>query len=88
MNEQILEFIKEALDGVCYTYSDETHDNKPKAVLDSLEAQAWQRQKDSFGDKVFREMPYKKGALRVTVVLTKQNELRLDLREWYTPEGS
>lgn len=93
LNQSVLDFVEASLDMISSVYSDEDHDNNPKAVLDALLAYevvegdvAWQEEKDSFGHKAYRTMPYKKGALRVTVVLTKQDELRLDIREWYSPD--
>jgi hypothetical protein len=43
----------------------------------------WQTEKDKFGTKVFAATPYKEGELRVTVVLTSRDELKLDIREWF-----
>jgi len=95
LNEQILAFITEALEDVKKCYSDELHDDEPITVLDQLmdptvanRADEWYKVKDNFGTKVFAKMPYKKGELRLTVVHTKQGDLKLDLREWYEPSES
>jgi hypothetical protein len=90
LNEEIHGFLQEALSDIADCYTDEQHDSGPKQVLDSLLATddglGWTKEKDAFGTKVFAARPYKKGELRVTVVLTKQDELRLDIREWFEPE--
>jgi hypothetical protein len=89
LNQNVLDLLKEALGTIEEYYSDEMHDSAPESVILGLSSRAeWQEEKDNFGHKVFRMLPYKKGALRVTVVLTKQNELRLDIREWYDPAAA
>jgi hypothetical protein len=92
LNDAVLGFLSTALSDLADQYSDEVHDKDPKAVRNALLEEGvptliWTGVKDSFGDKVIAEMPYKKGALRVTLVLTRQGELRLDIREWFTPSG-
>jgi len=89
LNDEILAFVQEALMDIANCYGDEIHDADPVAVINGLVDGAghanntWIEEKDNFGHKAFTVMPYKKGELRVTIVLTKQNELRLDIREWF-----
>jgi hypothetical protein len=87
LNQEVGNFISLCMEQIAEVYSDDLHDNDPKAVLNYLFAHedAWTEQEDNFGHKAYKSMPYKKGELRVTVVLTKQNELRIDIREWYEP---
>lgn len=92
LTQEYLNFIQTALAEVALCYDDETHDTEPKTVQDRLlemgtdeDGTEWQEEKDNFGRKVYVEKEYKEGMLRVTCVLSKQNELRLDIREWYTP---
>lgn len=93
LNEAHLQFLNVAINDVMDQYSDEVHDADPKAVINALLEKgvptlAWLEEKDKFGHKAYTSIPYKKGALRVTVVLTSQDELRLDIREWYDPNAS
>lgn len=89
LNQATLDLLEAALEEISLVYNDELHDAEPAAMLDVLKnVEGWDEEKDNFGRKVFKMMPYKKGALRVTVVLTKQDELRLDLREWYDPAAA
>ena len=86
LNEDVLDFVNTCVDDVKAAYSDEKHDSDPAwviAVLTDEDLHGWTEEKDTFGRKAYRSMPYKKGELRVTVVLTKQNELRFDIREWF-----
>jgi hypothetical protein len=93
LNEQILAFVQDTLAEVRGFYSDEAHDVDPQAVLNGLlslnettdrgDTFSWEEEKDNFGHKVLARMPYKKGELRLTVVLTKRGELKLDIREWF-----
>jgi hypothetical protein len=99
LTEEVITFLKEAIDEIDRFYTDEAHDEGPRAVLDQImedkrriwpagvdeEPCVWQREKDSYGDKVFVQMPFQEGALRVTLVLTKKDELRVDLRYWFDP---
>lgn len=88
LNQGVLDFIEASLEELSEFYTDGGHDEAPEVIQEQLlaiEGSEWIEEKDNFGRKVYRTMPYKKGELRVTVVLTKQNELRLDIREWYDP---
>jgi len=86
LNEEILEFLMEALRIVNHDYTDALHDSEPGVVIDNLVAEeGWSEEKDNFGRKAFTHMKYKEGELRVTVVHTKRDELKLDLREWFQP---
>jgi len=95
LNEQYRSFLADALNDIGQCYDDDVHDADPKAVINALMTDdeditlglSWIEEKDNFGHKVYAMTPYKKGKLRVTVVLTKQNELRLDIREWFEPES-
>jgi len=93
MNNKILTWVNACLEDVANCYDDTLHDSDPGQVLDNLlglvqeEYLPWVEEKDNFGRKAIRKMLYKKGELRVTVILTKQNELRLDIREWYEPQS-
>jgi hypothetical protein len=92
LNEDVLGWVRDTLSEVATAYDDEVHDADPKVVVQQLCAPmanggaGWESEKDSFGVKAIAKRPYKKGELRVTVVLTKQNELKLDIREWYEPQ--
>jgi hypothetical protein len=94
LNQAVLDFVEACLEELSLVYTDDKHDSNPAEVLDALEATShpegviWEREKDNFGTKVLSRMPYKKGELRITLVLTKQNELRLDIREWYDPNAA
>jgi hypothetical protein len=98
LTQEVLDFASRALENITDQYSDKIHDGSPKDVLDDLVDHGdfsiqpeegpdvqfrWEREKDDFGDKAFVEMPFQEGALRITVVLTKKNELKLDIRSWY-----
>jgi hypothetical protein len=93
LNESVLGFIRDALVEIEGYYSDGAHDADPQAVLNGLlslnettdrtDTFRWQEEDDNFGHKVFAVRPYKKGELRITVVLTKRQELKLDIREWF-----
>jgi len=88
LNEEILNFINSCVLDVKACYTDEQHDKDPARVIAVLTDEdatdkPWTKEKDNFGHKAYRSMPYKKGELRVTVVLTKRGELKFDVREWY-----
>lgn len=92
LNQEVLDFVESCLDDLSIVYSDDLHDSHPEAVITLLTggeglSEPWTEVKDKFGHKAYRAKPYKSGEARVTVVLTKQNELRLDIREWYVPEN-
>jgi hypothetical protein len=91
-----LNWLRDALHDVDVVYSDAAHNVQPEIVVNTMtdpesdeisefELQ-WERVKDNFGTKAFVSIPYKDGELRVTVVLSKQGELKLDIREWYDPK--
>lgn len=86
LNEEILIWLGDVLSKIENQYSDELHDENPTEVLDRLTESGWTKEKDGFGTKVYAAKPYRDNELRVTVVLTKQNELRLDIREWFEPK--
>lgn len=56
-----------------------------KAELVEDESGTWSFEKDKFGQKVYKVLPWDTGAYRVTLVLTKDDELKLDVRQWYDP---
>lgn len=91
LNQSVLDFIESCLDDISQVYNDDLHDEVPGEIIKRLVAgeglsQPWTLEKDKFGTKAFRSQPYKSGEHRVTVVLTGQQELRLDIREWFEPE--
>jgi hypothetical protein len=91
LNDEILGYVRNALEDISTCYSDEQHDESPSLVVDALlesEMNTWTEEIDSFGRKVYTDKQYKEGELRITVVLTKRNELKLDIREWYIPTGN
>jgi len=94
LNDGVLQFQRTALMDIAQVYTDDLHDTKPKTVITLLCAGGdrfelkWEEVKDDFGHKAYASMPYKTGELRVTVVLTKQDELKLDVREWYNPDAA
>jgi hypothetical protein len=45
-------------------------------------ATGWTRTKDAFGSKVHKEIEWGNGTYRLTVVITKNGELNLDIRRW------
>jgi hypothetical protein len=92
LNESVRDFVAQALADVGNVYSDQLHDANPMAVItllsdpDDAPRFKWVQEKDNFGTKAYVAMPYRDGELRVTVVLTKKGELRLDIREWFTKD--
>jgi len=50
-------------------------------------AKRWSFEKDKFGRKVFKAMDWEDGTYRITLVLNGAGELKLDVRQWYTPEA-
>jgi hypothetical protein len=83
MQQRVMDFLCTTLEQVDKNYSDEMHEHKPKQVLDSLiSLHGWTREKDDFGDKAFKVLDAAEGELRITVVLTKKGELKLDIRPW------
>jgi hypothetical protein len=70
LNEELLEFLQEALyDLVPYAneqdytdpepaYTDELCDSNPEQVLKNLEAKGWTRTDDKFGKKAIKSMQY------------------------------
>jgi hypothetical protein len=99
LNEAHLQHIMTALDDIANVYSDQIHDDSPVDVIHCLTGHVdaetgeplgtptltWTEVEDKFGHKAFAGTPYKTGELRVTAVLTSQGELRLDIREWFSP---
>lgn len=92
LNEEVLNYVRGALEDINDVYySDAQHDESPSLVIDALLDEEltheceWTEEIDSFGRKAYADKQYKEGQLRITVVLTKRNELKLDIREWYIP---
>jgi len=54
--------------------------------LEAHEAHDWHFASDNFGKKLYCEMEWKRGTYRVTIVLTDNGGLKLDIREWYVAE--
>jgi len=54
-------------------------------------AQGWRSEKDDFGTKMYKELQWSQQAngtyrrYRITAVLTKRGELKIDFREMYSP---
>lgn len=88
LNMKYLEHISNVMDDVADVYTDELHDADPRAIINLLAERGWEFEEDNFGAKVYKEIDYKTGSLRLTVVLTKQNELKFDIREWYDPNSA
>jgi hypothetical protein len=97
LNDRALAWVQNALDEINEVYSDSEHDSAPREILLKLlelregnpEAELmleWSTSSDKYGEKVFTSLPFKNGQyddeLRVTLVLTKNGELRLDIRMW------
>lgn len=93
LNEKVLSFLTDALDDIEMNYSDAMHDERPGDVLKGLSMGGeglnceWGIEEDKFGKKCFTVAEYGSdngigSELRVTVVLTKKNELKLDIRCW------
>jgi len=87
LNDDILGFLQDALVEVSHAYGDDLADDAPHEVIDALEKNGWTKEQDSFGTKVYTARVYpvnghEQGELRVTVVLTKQDMLMLDIRVW------
>jgi len=87
INEEYLDWLGDQLRVVRHHFDDEMADHTPEYMIGALREEGWEYTKDKFGEKAYAKKPYREGELRVTVVLTKQNELRLDIREWFEPEG-
>jgi hypothetical protein len=91
-NEDILGFIREAIQDVQDNYTDETHGMNPElAISDLKDVVGWTSIKDRFGKKVYKARQYaqagqqeQKAELRVGVVLNGKRELMLDIRVWGT----
>lgn len=50
-------------------------------------AQGWTPAQDTYGTKLYKSLPWNDGEMRVTVVLTKQGSLKVDVRFWFDAEG-
>jgi surface antigen len=98
VNEQIFSWQLSALETLQDAYEngaggDCAQDEDPKKVFDTIVSALkpgpehrdyqWHLEQDDFGQKLYCERPYPDGTLRVTLVLTKKKELRLDIRAWY-----
>lgn len=86
LNEQVLGFVRGALDDLTQPYSDELHDKDPKVLIEFLSGTGWTIAKDKFGTKAYKGMTYavnghEEGELRVGVVL-RNGGLSLDIRPW------
>jgi hypothetical protein len=46
----------------------------------------WKKAQDNFGAKLYKALPWNDGEIRVTVVLNKQDALKVDVRYWFDPE--
>jgi hypothetical protein len=91
-NEESLEFLHEAINDVHAAYlnagGDSTHDEDPRLILkELLTKEGWSPENDTFGKKAFKSIPVGEGAYRVTLVLTKNGDLRLDVRSWFDPDA-
>lgn len=88
LNEEVLNWIRTVLDDMSEYYSDELADNRPGDILADLQQAGWKFEDDKFGMKVYKTVPYNAGpnvrnsVLRITVVMTKNKELKLDIRPW------
>ena len=51
-----------------------------------LKLEGWEPETDKFGKKAFKLIDWGEGAYRVTLVLTGQGSLKLDIRQWYIPQ--
>jgi len=83
LTQRNLNFLRSTLQHVAEIYSDELHDQKPKEILDYCKAAGFEFEEDNFGKKVFKRIEASKGDLRLTIILTKKGELKLDIRTWY-----
>jgi len=99
VNEDIIAFLGRSFDQLGDAYDsgggDAQYDEHPVALFNymkshlldeanfGLQEDPWQYEEDSFGKKVYIDRDYPDGALRVTLILNKKNELRLDVRTWY-----
>src|SRR5207245_2649969 len=83
LNTAVVEFIIRAMDELAEIYTDERHDSDAKGVVADLARRpGWHAEKDNFGTKAILATSYPDGEFRITVVLTKRGELKLDIRPW------
>jgi hypothetical protein len=87
LNEASAAWIAETLHDLRTYFRDDIATDHPEDVLDMLERNCgWKRTEDEYGKKAYNETPCNMGAriidpvLRVTVVLTRHGELRVDIR--------
>lgn len=71
-------------------WSDDLIDQKKTAPIFNRLAnvEGWEKTKDSFGDKVFKCIPWMTGQYQVTLVRMKNGNLKLDVRNWFDPNAS
>lgn len=87
LNEASATWIAEVLHDLRTYVNDEILALHPEDVLEMLERQCgWKRIEDEYGKKAYNETPCNMGArvidpvLRVTVVVTRHGDLRVDIR--------
>lgn len=57
--------------------------NGLKFVRGLSEQEGWSLEKDNFGVKVYKSIPWGNDEYRVTVVHNSRGEIKLDVRVWY-----
>lgn len=96
LNGEMIEWLHNAVDTVWEAYADfgdsdvtgdELQDSgKAKELHNRIKDvdESWVYTKDKFGEKVHKAIEWQEGELRVTVVVKGPNELKIDIRHWYS----
>lgn len=97
LTQESITWLKETIEEVWDAYGetgDEDYGNDgEEGVLKFLKvlgrsANGWNAEKDSFGTKLYKELPWSDWAdgthtkYRLTVVCTSRGELKIDIRQW------
>lgn len=88
LTEEVIVWISQVIQEAELKYQSEDGDalqdnGKGLELLKEFERLGWEREDDKFGKKAYRQLPWQEGAIRITVVLGKQGNLKLDVRYWY-----
>lgn len=98
VNEDLLGFVYNATQQLLSAYQhgggDLEYDENPIRLFNHMKnllvtnpnkefyVDLWHYEEDAFGRKLYTEHDYPDGELRVTCVLNKRRELKLDIRPW------
>jgi hypothetical protein len=93
LEEELADWLTDVLHDVYGSFGTSATYIRPEEATEELQSRLsgadWEYTSDSYGDKMSNAYKLQNGQeLRVSVVVNRKGELRLDIRTWFDPEDN